>query len=110
MAKHAMNHRRVIRVLDWIAEERHRLDLSITRLQRAGKQVQAAHQRGRAAGLADVAEQLLQGEASHDTPSGLATAWAAAQQAQASRESLFKVSQESARSRQQALNPQRGIW
>lgn len=95
------------RLLDWITEEQKRLDLSITRLQRAGKEVQAAHQRGRAAGLADVAEQL-QAEASHDTPAGLATAWAAAQQAQASRDSLYKVAQESARSREQAL--QRGIW
>lgn len=96
-------------LLTWIEEERNRLDLSITRLQRAGKEVQAAHQRGRAAALADVVAQL-EADASRATHSGLATAWAAAQQAQASRDSLYRVSQASARSREQALNPQRGIW
>lgn len=97
----------------WILAEIRRLDLSVTRLQRKGQQIQAAHQRGRISALADVAEQLGGDVASHDTPPGLATAWAAAQQGEASRAAAFTASQQGEASRASALHATqsaRGIW
>jgi len=81
-----------VQVLTWIQEERQRLDMSIVRLQRAGREVQAAHQRGRAAALTDVAEQLELGPSDHFSNAGLAAASAAAQRfAKASGASERKV-------------------
>lgn len=68
-----------IQVLTWIQEERARLNLSVVRLQRAGREIQAAHQRGRAAALQDVAEQFEQPIVDHFSQAGTAAACAAAQ-------------------------------
>lgn len=68
----------VIQVLTWIKEERARLDLSVVRLQRAGREIQAAHQRGRAGALQEVAEQL-DSIVDHFSQAGTAAACAAVQ-------------------------------
>lgn len=74
-----------IQVLTWIEEERARLNVSAVRLQKRGQEIQAAHQRGRAAALQDVAEQL-EPIADHFSQAGLASACAAAQRFGSSRE------------------------